>query len=84
MRTVVEEIGSFWRDLARSLKIRECKIDAIDDNHRTLATKALKMMEQFEERADQKKWFYVLCNALNTIHRKDVANSLQEIMMMNI
>ncbi|KOB64386.1 Fadd, partial [Operophtera brumata] len=54
-RTVVEEIGSFWRDLARSLKIRECKIDEIDHNHRTLATKALKMMELFEERADQKK-----------------------------
>lgn len=84
MRTVAEEIGSFWKDLARSLKIREYVIDEIDHNHRTLASKALKMIETFDSKADKQKWFFVLYDALDKIHRKDLAITVHEIMMMNL
>lgn len=84
MRTVVGEIGSFWKDLARSLNIREHVIDEIDHNHKTLATKAKKMMEKYDSLADKQKWFFVLCDSLDRIHRRDLVNTLQKIMMMNI
>lgn len=84
MRTVAEEIGSFWKDLARTLKIREYVIDEIDHNHRTLATKALKTMEKYDAMADKQKWFFVLCESLDKIHRKDLAITVQEIMMMSM
>ncbi|XP_021194122.1 uncharacterized protein LOC110378975 [Helicoverpa armigera] len=82
--TIIEEIGSFWRDLARNLKIRECVIDDIDFQNKTLAIKATKIMEAYEYKADPQRWFFVLCDALEKTRRKDLVRSIQEIMAMNI
>ncbi|XP_026485787.1 fas-associated death domain protein-like [Vanessa tameamea] len=82
--TIIEEIGSFWRDLGRNLKIRECKIDEIDTNYNSLPSKASQLMNLFESRADKQRWFFVLCEALEKSRRKDLSKTLQEIMAMNI
>ncbi|XP_047526713.1 fas-associated death domain protein-like [Vanessa atalanta] len=82
--TIIEEIGSFWRDLGRNLKIRECKIDEIDTNYNSLPSKASQLMNIFESRADKQRWFFVLCEALEKSRRKDLSKTLQEIMAMNI
>ncbi|XP_026739624.1 fas-associated death domain protein-like [Trichoplusia ni] len=82
--TIIEEIGSFWRDLGRNLKIRESKIDEIDFQNTTLAVKAKALMDAFESRADPQRWFFVLCDALEKCRRKDLARSIQDIMAMNI
>ncbi|CAG5040211.1 unnamed protein product [Parnassius apollo] len=82
--TIVEEIGTFWRDLARNLKIRECVIDEIDDNNKKLCDKASKLLTIYQKRADPQRWFFVLCDALEKSRRKDISRSLQEIMSMRI
>ncbi|KAJ8732765.1 hypothetical protein PYW07_015364 [Mythimna separata] len=70
--TIIQEIGSFWRDLARNLKIRECDIDYIDFQNKTLAIKATKLMEKYDDVADPQRWFFVLCDALERSRRKDL------------
>ncbi|XP_013141311.1 PREDICTED: fas-associated death domain protein isoform X2 [Papilio polytes] len=84
LETITEEIGIFWRDLARNLKIRECVIDEIDLNNRNLSIKAEKLLEAYEHKADPQRWFFVLCEALEKARRKDISRSLQDIMSMNI
>ena len=82
--TITQEIGSFWRDLARNLKIRERDIDDIDFQNKTLAVKATKLMEKYDLIADPQRWFFVLCDALERTRRKDLVRSIQDIMAMNI
>ncbi|XP_072940763.1 fas-associated death domain protein [Epargyreus clarus] len=82
--TVVEEIGSYWRDLARHLEIREGTIDNIESNNNSLAKKAQNLMEIYEDKADPQRWFFVLCDALESSRRKDLSKTLQNIMAMNI
>lgn len=84
VRRVVEEIGTFWRDLARRLRVRECEIEDIDSSNKSMATKALKMMERYDARVNQQNWYFDLCDALDLIHRKDIGRSVREVMMMNI
>ncbi|XP_014363501.2 fas-associated death domain protein [Papilio machaon] len=84
LETITEEIGIFWRDLARNLKIRECVIDEIDLNNKNLSMKAAKLLEAYEHKADPQRWFFVLCEALEKARRKDISRSLQDIMSMNI
>ncbi|XP_075970633.1 fas-associated death domain protein isoform X2 [Anticarsia gemmatalis] len=84
-KTIIEEIGSFWRDLGRNLRIRECDIDDIDLQNKTVAEKASKIMKAYEyHKADPDKWFFVLCDALEKARRKDLVRSIQDIMAMNI
>lgn len=82
--TITQEIGSFWRDLARNLKIRERDIDDIDIQNKTLAVKATKLMEKYDSIADPQRWFFILCDALERTRRKDLVRSIQDIMAMNI
>lgn len=82
--TIIQEIGSFWRDFARNLKIRERDIDDIDFQNKTLAIKATKLMEKYDSIADPQRWFFVLCDALERTRRKDLVRSIQDIMSMNI
>lgn len=84
METVIEEVGIFWRDLARNLKIRECVIDEIDLNNKSLSRKASNLLEYYEQRADPQRWFFILCDALDKTRRKDISRSIQNIMSMNI
>ncbi|KAM3962351.1 fas-associated death domain protein-like [Aphomia sociella] len=81
---VIEQIGTFWRDLARNLKIRECTIEKIDKDMDTLHSKASKLLEIYEDKADPQRWLLVLCDALERARRKDLAKSIQDIMLMNI
>lgn len=84
-RSITTEIGSFWRDLGRNLKIRECDIDDIDSQSKNHEEKATKLMAIYEyQKADPDRWFFVLCDALEKSRRKDLAKSIQEIMTMNI
>lgn len=82
--TIIEEIGIFWRDLGRHLKIRERVIQDIDKQNKPLMAKAKLLIEYYENRADPQKWFLVLCDALEKCRRKDLSNKIQEIMSMNI
>lgn len=82
--TIIEEIGSFWRDLGRHLKIRECVIQDIDRQNKSLSTKAKLLVKYYETRADPQKWFLSLCDALEKSRRKDLSKKIQDIMTMNI
>lgn len=82
--TITQEIGSFWRDLARNLQIREWVIDDIDFQNQTLHVKATKLLEVYDSKADPQRWFFILCEALEKSRRKDLVRSIQDIMAMNI
>lgn len=82
--TLVEEVGRFWRDLGRNLKIRECKIDEIDSKYNTVEGKTSELINLFLDKADKQRWFFVLCEALEKSRRKDLSKTLQEIMTMNL
>lgn len=82
--TITEELGTYWRNLARFLNIRECTIIGIDDENISLSNKVMKILEIYEHRADPQRWFFTLCEALERTHRKDIADSLRNIMAMNI
>lgn len=82
--TIIEETGTNWRALARKLKIRECVIIKIDAEETTLADKVKKILEIYEQRADPQRWFFVLCDALEESYRRDIADSLRNIIVMNI
>lgn len=81
---ITEEIGSYWRDLGRNLKVREGKIDEIDATNATVKSKVLKVLEIFDHNVDKPKWFYKLCEGLEQARRKDLSRSIQEIMTRNI
>lgn len=85
-KIVIEEIGIYWRDLARYLRIRECVIDDIEFTTSTLAMKAKRMMLHYETSAlyDPQNWHHNLCDALEKIQRNDILRSIKKIMMMNL
>ncbi|CAH2107294.1 unnamed protein product [Euphydryas editha] len=82
--TLVEEVGKYWRDLGRNLKIRECKIDEIDLKYNNVEDKTSELINLFFNKADKQRWFFVLCEALDKSRRKDLTKTLQEIMTMNM
>lgn len=82
--TIIEEIGTFWRDLGRHLKVRENVIQRIDKQPKPLMAKAKLLMAHYQERADPEKWFFPLCDALEKSRRRDLSEKIQEIMSMNI
>ncbi|VVD03881.1 fas-associated death domain protein [Leptidea sinapis] len=81
---IIEEIGSYWRNLARNLRVQEQIIDEIESKYKAISEKASKLLEFYETRADPQRGFYVLCNALEKSRRKDISKSIQEVMLMNI
>ncbi|KAJ0179868.1 hypothetical protein K1T71_004459 [Dendrolimus kikuchii] len=83
--TLNEEIGTHWRDLGRFLNMKESFIDEIECQNIPLRAKVTQLMERYiETKADPQRWFFVLCEALEQARRKDLAKTLQEIMVMNI
>ncbi|XP_023953956.1 uncharacterized protein LOC112057681 [Bicyclus anynana] len=81
---IVEEIGQYWRALARNLKIREITIEDIDSKHQKLNEKAKEMLDMYFERCDKQRWYNALCEALEKSRRKDLSRSIQEVMVMNL
>lgn len=84
--TIVEQIGTHWRDLARNLKIGEHLIDKIDQKYSTLDSKASNMLEIYynDPKTDPQKWLLSLCNALERARRKDLSRTIQEILAMSV
>ncbi|KAL4706542.1 hypothetical protein ACJJTC_015740 [Scirpophaga incertulas] len=81
---VTENIGTFWRDLARSLGIKERDIEEINKNQKLTDSKATDVMNLYLKKADKQTWFLDLCEALESSRRKDLANKLKKISVMNI
>ncbi|XP_073951471.1 fas-associated death domain protein [Choristoneura fumiferana] len=84
IETVTEEIGPYWRNLARYLGIHEYKIDEIQCLSITQAEKAMQIMEIYRARADRQKWFFDLMDALEKAHRRDLSDTIKKIATMNI
>ncbi|XP_047985813.1 fas-associated death domain protein isoform X1 [Leguminivora glycinivorella] len=82
--TIVEEIGSYWRNLARYLGIQEWRIDEIQCNGKPIEEKAAEIMEMYKKRADRKKWFFDLLDALEKARRKELSRKIRDIATMNI
>lgn len=84
IETVTEEIGPYWRNLARYLGIYEYKIDEIQCQNITQAEKAMQIMEIYRTKADRQKWFFDLMDALEKAHRRDLSDAIKKIATMNI
>lgn len=84
INTVVDNIGVFWKDLARCLDIKERVIDDLNDRYREVPQRAKHIMELYNEMADDNTWFFDLCDALENCRRKDLVRKLKKITLMNI
>ncbi|XP_063379136.1 fas-associated death domain protein isoform X2 [Cydia fagiglandana] len=82
--TIVEEIGSYWRNLARYLGIQEWRIDEIQCNGKPIEEKAAEIMEMYKKRSDRKKWFFDLLEALEKSRRRELCKKIRDIATMNI
>ncbi|XP_063361499.1 fas-associated death domain protein [Cydia amplana] len=82
--TIVEEIGPYWRNLARYLGIQEWRIDEIQINGKSIEDKAAEIMEMYRKRADRKKWFFDLLDALEKSRRRELCKKIRDIATMNI
>ncbi|CAH0407777.1 unnamed protein product [Chilo suppressalis] len=84
-QALVEDIGTFWKDLARSLNIKESKIEEINDDYNKVTMKAKCVLEFYlENKADPQTWFYDICEALEYCKRKDLSKKLKRISVMNL
>ncbi|GBP04360.1 Fas-associated death domain protein [Eumeta japonica] len=70
--TIIDEIGKFWKDLARNLKVREHLIDEIDKKFNSTEEKARVVLEHYKSKADPQRWFFNLCEGLERSRRRDL------------
>ncbi|XP_063833728.1 uncharacterized protein LOC135082893 [Ostrinia nubilalis] len=82
--TVIDNIGTYWRDLARSLDIKEKIIDKLNESNKPLHLRAKTIMDMYQKIADSQNWFFELCDALETCRRRDLVKKLKKIATMNI
>ncbi|XP_011303722.1 uncharacterized protein Fadd isoform X1 [Fopius arisanus] len=79
-RRVCENLGKFWRDLARFLGVKENEIDIIDaKSHLEIKEKAYEALLIFKSRCDSCNWKIKMQNALVKARRKDLAEMINEI-----
>lgn len=81
---VVDNIGIHWRDLARSLEIKEKIIDELEHSNNKIEERAKTIMDMYQKMADSQNWFFELCDALETSRRRDLAKKVRKIATMNI
>lgn len=84
METIIDDIGTYWRDLARSLNIKEGDIDVINKNKKVSLKAKCVMQLYMEKKADPQNWFFDLCEALEFSRRRDLAKKIKKISVMNI
>lgn len=78
---IVKDIGTNWKDLARELSIREGEIDEIECKHAgKLKEKARACLKIFIEETAPYKIQPKLLEALNNCGRRDLKESVQEIL----
>ncbi|XP_015605873.1 fas-associated death domain protein isoform X2 [Cephus cinctus] len=76
---ISEELGRFWRDLARHLNIRESEIDAIESQtNLDLKNKAYEALKIFASRSDDDSWKSDLLRALDNSRRKDIREMVEK------
>ncbi|XP_077291826.1 fas-associated death domain protein-like [Arctopsyche grandis] len=75
-----EELGKSWRNLARSLSIKEADIDMLNERHPTdVKLKILDMLKLFENQTDPMRWLKVLCDGLKESRRTDLKTKIINI-----
>ncbi|XP_015123843.1 fas-associated death domain protein isoform X3 [Diachasma alloeum] len=77
-----ENLGKYWRDLARFLNVKECEIDAINEKtYLGTKEKAYEALLIFKSRCDSCNWKIKMQQALEKARRKDLAEMINEIML---
>ncbi|XP_012273015.1 fas-associated death domain protein [Orussus abietinus] len=80
---VSEQLGYYWKDVARLLDLREHEINAIDAKyHPNLKKKSYEALKFFMEKnaSDKKCWKLKLCRALDTARRRDLKEMVEDIL----
>lgn len=75
---IATDTGRSWRDLGRELGIRDGEMDEIEDATKSIKQRVLKMLYLFENRQDNKKTVFLLCEALEKARRKDLSRKIVE------
>ncbi|CAD6236358.1 GSCOCT00014134001.2-RA-CDS [Cotesia congregata] len=78
---VSDNIGRYWRDLARMLDVKEAHIDSIDIKDIPIKDKSFQTLEIFISRCLECDWEKKLIQSLNTIRRKDLAEMVQDVLL---
>ncbi|XP_044590136.1 uncharacterized protein LOC123268797 isoform X2 [Cotesia glomerata] len=80
---VSDNIGRYWRDLARILDVKEAHIDSIELKDIPVKDKSFQTLEIFISRCLGCDWEKKLIQSLNTIRRRDLAEMVQDVLAKN-
>ncbi|XP_044590147.1 uncharacterized protein LOC123268797 isoform X3 [Cotesia glomerata] len=85
---VSDNIGRYWRDLARILDVKEAHIDSIELKDIPVKDKSFQViyfytLEIFISRCLGCDWEKKLIQSLNTIRRRDLAEMVQDVLAKN-
>ncbi|XP_046860450.1 uncharacterized protein LOC124453671 [Xenia sp. Carnegie-2017] len=79
IHNIAENISTDWKHLGRRLELSPGLLDGIDHDFRQVKEKTLQMLSRWKERKGDDATGQILADALVNIHRRDVAEDLQEI-----
>ncbi|XP_074103506.1 fas-associated death domain protein isoform X3 [Cotesia typhae] len=80
---VSDNIGRYWRDLARILGVKEAHIDSIELKDIPIKDKSFQTLEIFISRCLGCDWETKLIRSLDTVRRRDLAEMVQDILAKN-
>ncbi|XP_008551418.1 uncharacterized protein LOC103573921 isoform X2 [Microplitis demolitor] len=81
---ISENIGRYWRDLARILNVKEAEIDSIDLKDGAIKDKSFESLKIFLSRCESCNWQRKLIRSLEFIRRKDLAEMVEDLLTQNI
>ncbi|XP_057337436.1 fas-associated death domain protein isoform X2 [Microplitis mediator] len=80
---ISENIGRYWRDLARILNVKEAEIDSIDLKDGAIKDKSFESLKIFLSRCEPCNWQRKLIRSLEFIRRKDLAEMVEDLLTQN-
>ena len=70
-----EKIAEKWKTLGRSLGIEDPELEGIDHLHKQLREKGYQMLKLWKQKKGSAATYQALCDALNRVKCKDLAQT---------
>ncbi|XP_011642269.1 fas-associated death domain protein [Pogonomyrmex barbatus] len=79
---IKDRLGRSWRDVARHLGIRECKIDAVQSKYPyDLKEQSYEILKIYMSQSDTEQWAINLIRALEKGRRRDLKELVEELIL---
>ncbi|XP_058943703.2 uncharacterized protein [Pocillopora verrucosa] len=84
LANISEDVGNFWRELGPILRISAAKIQNLDEEYRCNRDKANSLLISWKQKEGKSATAGILSDALESIGRKDIADSVLEMCDENL